>query len=281
MKIAYGTYALPQMMLEDAFPALAQIGYDGVELFIGPRHVGAMLDDFDPARREQLRSILERTGLGLPAFMVYGSVYAPDRAAHLANLEAMRLYAQLARDLGMAEPPVLACGFGGRADEWDTIKEQMVEALADYAVVAEEEGFIFAGEAHSGAAVDRSERVVWLLDEVNHPRARFHFDIVHLFLAGEPIDECVRTLVPYTAHTHIMDARRYPDGSRDLLLLGDGDLDTVAYLRAMDEAGWDDFITLEFSTLIWGSDDYDAMAAARHSYETLTRAFAEAGVART
>ena len=46
MKIAYGTYALPQMSLEEAFPTLAEIGYDGVELFIGPKHVGAMLDDF-------------------------------------------------------------------------------------------------------------------------------------------------------------------------------------------------------------------------------------------
>ena len=46
MKIAYGTYALPQMSLEEAFPVLAEIGYDGVELFIGPKHVGAMLEDY-------------------------------------------------------------------------------------------------------------------------------------------------------------------------------------------------------------------------------------------
>ncbi len=281
MKIAYGTYALPQMALEEAFPVLAEMGYDGVELFIGPKHVGAMPEDFSLARREQLRAILQHTGLGLPAFMVYGSVYAPDRPAHLARLEEMRVCAQLGRDLGMAEPPVLACGFGGRTDDWETLKEQMVELLADYAQVAAEEDFILAGEAHSGAAVDRSDRIVWLLDEVNHPRVRLHFDIVHLFLAGEPIDECVRTLVPYTAHTHIMDARRHPDGSRDLLLLGDGDLDTVAYLRAMAEAGWDDFITLEVSTLIWARDDYDPVAAATYSYETLSTAFAEAGVART
>ncbi len=73
MKIAYGTYALPQMSLEEAFPTLAEIGYDGVELFIGPQHVGAMPEDFSPARREQLRAILQNTGLGLPAFMVHGS----------------------------------------------------------------------------------------------------------------------------------------------------------------------------------------------------------------
>lgn len=42
MKIAYGTYAMPTVPLEDAFPALAKMGYEGVELFIGPKHDRAM-----------------------------------------------------------------------------------------------------------------------------------------------------------------------------------------------------------------------------------------------
>ena len=35
VKIAYGTYAMPTVALEDAIPALADIGYDGVEICIG------------------------------------------------------------------------------------------------------------------------------------------------------------------------------------------------------------------------------------------------------
>ena len=35
MKIAYGTYAMPAHMLEDAIPILARIGYDGVEIAVG------------------------------------------------------------------------------------------------------------------------------------------------------------------------------------------------------------------------------------------------------
>jgi len=44
MKIAYGTYAMPTLSLEKAFSALAEIGYDGVEICIGPKHPGSMPD---------------------------------------------------------------------------------------------------------------------------------------------------------------------------------------------------------------------------------------------
>ena len=119
---------------------------------------------------------------------------------------------------------------------------------------------------------------MWLFDTVDSPRVRMHFDIVHMFLAGEEIEHSVKTLVPYTAHTHITDARRHPDGKFDLLLLGDGELDSVTYVRAMHEAGWDDFITLEVSTMVWSKPDYDPIAAAEYCYGTLTRAFEQAGV---
>jgi len=109
---------------------------------------------------------------------------------------------------------------------------------------------------------------------------RLHFDIVHLFLAGEKIEDSVRALAPYTAHTHITDARRHADGSRELVLLGQGELDSVAYLRAMDAAGWTGFITLEVSMMVWGAEGYDPVAAAQYSYDTLSNAFAEAGVVR-
>ena len=280
MKIAYGTYAMPNLPLEEAFPTLAEMGYDGVEILIGPKHVGAMPDQMDAGRRKELRDLLRASNLDVPALFLLDSIYKPSPADHQANLEHMRVCAQLARDLGLTEPPVLAMGFGGRSADWENIRERMVELLDDHAQVAEQEDFILAGEAHCGAAVDRSERIVWLLDTLNHPRIRLHFDIVHLFLGGEPTEDAVRTLVPYTAHTHITDARRHDDGTFELLLLGQGELDATTYVRAMHEAGWDDFITLEVSAMVWSREDYDPLAAATSCYEALCTAFEQAGVPR-
>jgi sugar phosphate isomerase/epimerase len=280
MKIAYGTYAMPTVPLEDAFPALGGIGYDGVEICISPKHTGAMPDQMDAARRAVLKRTLADNGLGVPALFLTGSIWAEDAEQHQSNLEHLRVCAQLARDLGLPETPVLAMGIGGKRDQWDSIRGRLVELLRDCAAVAEEEGFVLAGEAHCGAAVYNPDRAIWLFETVDSPRVRMHFDIVHMFLAGEREEEAVKALVPYTAHTHITDARRQEDGSFELLLLGHGELDAVAYMRAMKEAGWDDFITLEVSMMVWGKEGYDPIAAAEESYRAITDAFAGAGVER-
>lgn len=279
MKLAYGTYAMPMVPLDEVLPGLARIGYDGVEICVGPKHV--VIEELDAARRKELREALERHGLGLPALFLLGQIFTESEAEHEANLERLRQAAALARDLGMGEPPVLAIGFGGPKQQWDGIQNQFVELLADYAEVAEQEDFILAGEAHTGAAVDRSERITWLLDEINNDRIRLHFDIVHLFLANESIEQAVKTLAPYTAHTHVTDAIKRPDGGFELVLPGRGQLDMTAYVRAMAAAGWDSFITLEVSTMVWSKPQYEPWQAAQECYDRLSEAFTAAGVART
>ncbi len=280
MRIAYGTYAMPTVPLEEAFPMLARLGYDGVEIAISDKHHGATPDQMDKERRARLRGLLQDNGLGVPALFVLGAVYTLDESAHRANLEKTRLCVQLARDLGMAEPPVIAIGFGGVPDGWEQQRERLIAQLADYAALAEDLDFILAAEAHSKGAVNCSERVAAVLDAVNHPRVRLHFDIVHFFLGGEDIAQCVARMIPYTAHTHITDAVRHQDQRFDPRLLGEGELDSVQYMRAMKQAGWQGYITLEVSMLIWNQEGYDPERAARQSYQELERAFAVAGVER-
>jgi sugar phosphate isomerase/epimerase len=277
MKLAYGTYAMPTVPLEEAIPGLARIGYEGIEICLGPNHLGAELSDFPPARRASLRALLGDHPLGLPALFMLGSIYTPDASAHQANLERVREAVQLARDLGMGEPPVIALGFGAGRDQWDDVREPLAALLRDYGRLADELDFVLAGEAHTGAAVNCSDRIIWLLDTVAHPRVRLHFDIVHLFLSGEPISVSVQRLLPYTAHTHVTDAIRQPDGSFALVLPGTGDLDLVEYLGAMQRFGWEGFITLEISTMVWSQPDYDVWAAARHCHDVMTAAAAKAG----
>jgi len=280
VKIAYGTYAMPSMPLEEAIPTLSRIGYDGIEICCGARHVGSLPEQIDPARRHRLADLLRENRLEIPAMFANGPHVLADGDEHRENLARVRQVVQLARDLGVPGTPVVSVGFGGKSDLWETQRSVLVERLADYAHLAERDDFVLAGEAHVGAAVDRSERILWLINAVHHPRIQLHFDIVHLYLAGETEAESVRQLLPVTAHTHIMDGRRHPDGTFDLLLLGDGNLDTVTYLRAMQEGGWTGHITLEVSVRIWGQDGYDAIAAAKKSYAALSGAFAQAGVPR-
>jgi len=163
---------------------------------------------------------------------------------------------------------------------WEEQRTQLVKLLEDYANITAEEEIILALEPHANAAVDRTARAIWLMETLDNPSIRLHFDIVHFFLAGEKIEETVSALVPYTAHTHVTDAR-IKDNGFELLLLGQGELDCVGYVKAMHQAGWTDFITVEVSTMVWSKEDYEPFEAAAFSYATLNNAFKQAGVPRS
>ncbi len=279
MKIAYGTYATPTMPLEKALQMIADIGYDGVELCISPKH-NSMPDDLDSATRQKLKEKISELNLGVPSLFMLGHVLTEDKEAHKKRLDLMKQVMQLARDLDMGDSPVISTGIGGRTAIWETHRDLLLQLLEDYAKLALSEGFILAVEAHCNAMIDRTERAVWLMEAVNNPLIRLHFDIVHFYLAKDPITETVKKLVPYTAHTHVTDAEILEDGFK-LVPLGRGELDCVEYVKAMHEAGWDDFITVEVSTMVWSQEDYDPFAVAALSYSTLNSAFKEAGVPRT
>jgi sugar phosphate isomerase/epimerase len=281
MKIAYGTYAMPKTRLEEAIPLLRTIGYDGVEICVSPKHLEALPADFSSERRQQVRELLVEHRLAVPAMMVIGAhLWAPDDDQNKKNLHLIRDTARLARDFGVREPVVVSVGIGGKTANWSDDKLAIIKRLKEYADQASADQFIIAAEAHCGAAVDRSERAVEVIQAVDRANLRLHFDIVHFFLAGEAIEDSVQGLVPITAHTHITDTRRHADGTFDFHILGDGELDSTAYMRAMDKAGWDDFITLEVSARVWSRDGYDSDETARRSYAALKSAFDKAGVSR-
>jgi sugar phosphate isomerase/epimerase len=279
MKIAYGTYPMPNWPLEDSLPFIAGVGYRGAEIMISPKHVGTLPEQIDAARRIRLREILQRFDLTVTALHVLArSAFQADDALHRENIEFMRSTVGLGRDLGVREPVVIALGGGGKTDTWDTNRELMAERLWNYARLAGEEQAIIAVEAHHGALLDRSERILWMFEQVKHPHLKLHFDIVHTFMANEIIEESVKTLLPYTGHTHWTDARRKADGGWQLVLPGWGDLNTTRYVRAMYDEGWTDFITVELSGAVWGKPDFEPISAARHCHQVLVSAFQLAGV---
>ena len=278
MKIAYGTYAMPTVPLEEALVTVAEIGYDGLELAIGPRH-NSMPEQIDASKRQQLKKMFSELNLGVPALFMLGSVLTEDEETHKKNLQLTTQVMDLARDLDIGNRPVISMGIGGRSASWEAQREPLLRLLDNYAKVAADEGFIFAIEPHSGAMVDRTERAIWIMETLDNPSVRLHFDIVHFFMGGEEIEETVFKLVPYTAHTHVTDAKKTDEGF-ELVLMGQGDLNALTYVKAMHQAGWTDFITLEVSVRVWGREDYDVNQAAKQSYAVLDEAFKKAMIPR-
>ena len=277
MKIAYGTYGMPKTPPAQAVAAVADIGYDGIEISCGDAFPTAPAK-LDAPQRAALREQLVSAGLEVPALMLCIQFFSDDPQVHQANLETFRRTCELGHDLGLAEP-VVTFTMGGSTAKYEQQRDEFVRRLRDYGAAAAEEGSLVAAEPHVGGAIDRPDRAVWLVEAVDLPRVRLNFDISHFSLIGLGIDECVEPLAPLAVHTHVKDGRMV-DGKVQFLLPGQGDFDYSAYLLAMERAGWTGHITVEISGQIWNAPGYDPIAAARESYQALDGAFTAAGLQR-
>lgn len=277
MKIAYGTYATPMMPIDDSLRMMANLGYEGVEIAISPKHI--VPDSFDLAKRKSMKSVLDELNFEVPGFLMLGSALTDDKQTHQKRLDLTKQVIELANDLGIRRKIVISTGSGGNSGMWEARRDDLARFLDDYAKIADRHDAIIALEPHVNAMVDRSERAIWLMKTLDNPYIKLHFDIVHMFLAKEPIRETVLALVPYTAHTHVTDAKIKENGF-ELVPLGEGELDCNEYIKAMKESGWTDYITVEVSAMVWSKEGYDPLAVASISYKTLDKAFDLAGVTR-
>ena len=114
MKIAYGTYATPMLSLEESLVMMANMGYEGVELAIGPKH--AMPENLSSSQRQQLKKVLAELKLDVPGFLMLGSALVGDKDAHNKRLGLTRQVIQLAKDLDIKRTPVISTGSGGGSD---------------------------------------------------------------------------------------------------------------------------------------------------------------------
>jgi len=277
MKIAYGTYGMPHTPGTEAVSSVARMGYDGIEIACGPAFP-THPDKLDTSARRAMRDQLADLGLEVPALMLQINFIADDPQVHQQNLAAFKQTAQLGHDLGLNEP-IITFTMGGQTAKYHEQRDEFVHRLTDYADAADQAGCVAAVEPHVNGTIDRPDRAVWLIEAVDSPRVRLNFDISHFDLIGLGIDECVSAMTPYSVHTHVKDGHMV-DGKVQFLLPGQGDFDYVAYLRAMDAAGWAGHITVEISGQIWNAPGYDPIAAAAESYAALNNAFKLAGLQR-
>ncbi|MBT4496748.1 MAG: sugar phosphate isomerase/epimerase, partial [Gemmatimonadetes bacterium] len=225
-----------------------------------------------------IRSLFDRHDFDMPAVAGHCSVLARDPDEHAKNWARLTGAIDLCADwAGPSGPPVLETVLGGGQDEWEAVEELAVERLAALAAYSAERGVTIAIEPHVGCALDTPEKSLRLLDRIDSPHFKINFDISHFDVLGIPTAESVAALVPHAVHTHVKDQRgRYPD--HEFLIPGEGPFDYVDYMREMDKAGYDGYITGEVSMMVHRRPDYDPVAAAELTYKTLAEAFDKAGI---
>ena len=280
MNLGYSTWGMPTVPIDIAIPHIAQLGFDGMELAVGPRFI-TELSTLDTAERKRIAGLLKQHNLALPALAAHSSLMETDPDAHAQNMWRLKGAADLGVELAHGDsPPAINTTSGGQPEAWDDQKQLLAERVGELVEYTQTLGVTVAMEPHIGGLIDTPDKVLDLLNLVDSPYLKVNFDISHFDIIGIPTEESVAALAPHSAHTHVKDQRGLaPDF--EFLIPGEGPFDYVNYLKLMQQHGYDGFITAEVSFMVQARENYDPLAAATLSYETLSRAFADAGIDRT
>ena len=280
MFLSFSTWGMQQTPIEVAVDHCARLGFDGLELTVIPGWPtdAATLDG--PARR-RIRRLYDDAGLQLCGLSGNTQLLQAAGGEGLeSRLARFRRYLDLASELQRpGRTLTVSTTSGGSAGQWEEVKDELVDRYGALAAHAEAAGVIATAEPHVGSALHTPGGAKWLVERVGSPALRVHFDISHFNVQGMDMEEVVAELAPLSVHTHVKDERGVvPD--YEFLIPGEGDMDYVRYLRAMDAAGYRDHITVEISLMVQRRAGYDALAAAARSYRVLSDAFTQAGVGR-
>ncbi len=279
MKLSFSTWGMQQTPIDVAVKHCADLGFDGLELTVIPRWPTDAAT-MDAAERRRIRKLYDDHHIELCGLSGNTPLLTGDASARARNIETFKTYLDLAAELQHpGEHLSVSTTSSAPPDQWDAVKGELVDLFGNAAAYAESIGVIVGAEPHVSNALHTPEQAIWLVQQVNSPALGIHFDISHFNVQGMDLETVVAQLVPYSVHTHIKDERGIAP-NHEFLIPGEGDMDYVGYLTAMDRAGWAEHITVEISLMVQARPGFDALAAATQSYNVLAKAFEIAGVER-
>ncbi|MEZ6086840.1 MAG: sugar phosphate isomerase/epimerase [Pirellulaceae bacterium] len=276
MSLGFSLYGMKDVETEQALQTLRKIGFDSVELCLVngfPTEPGLL----DRAARRQLRGALAKHNLCLRA-MMENIPLSLNREKNKPTVERLKHAAELARDLSDGTPPLIETILG--SGKWLEVRDMYAAEVRTWAAVAQREGIRLAIKPHRSNAMDTPEKALWLMQQVNSDHVGLGYDYSHFFGRGIDMDQSIRQLAPYTFFVHVKDTI-IDDGKARFALPGStGDIDYARLLKRLSEHGYTGDVCVEVSSQVWKQPDYDAVAAAKQSYQKMSAAFHIAGIER-
>ena len=249
MKISYNTWAyssffvwVPAYTLDETIRRLSGMGYDGIEIGAAAPH--AWPPHLTPERRAEVRDLLQEHNLQLSSMLPApsggpgnnpASPYVEERRATVAH------YRELAE---------ICAGWGGktliylpgwqiygtpRRQAWQWSREvlrEAAEAAGEFGVT-----LVIEPTAHDTNLCESGEDAIELMEDVAMPNVKLMFDTFHVFYRREVPTDYVYRMGENLHHIHISDNDRLPPGQ--------GIGDWGALIDALEEVGFDGYLTME------------------------------------
>lgn len=263
MQLAFASSAFRRFSLDDAFVHIRDAGYSAVEIMCDAPH--AYPPSLSAADRRRIRESLAKIGLAvsnLNAFMMtavhgrradddlprqardfwYPSYIDPDPAERQKRIEHTKACLQLAYELGS---PTISIEPGGPLDGRDeeTGLALFEQALEEVAPLAESLGVLVCIEPEPGLVIERSEQYLRFKQRLESPAVALNFDVGHMYCVGEEPAEAARRLGNEIRHIQIEDIAASREHRH--LAPGEGAIDFVTLRQALDETGYDGYVTVE------------------------------------
>jgi sugar phosphate isomerase/epimerase len=250
MKLAFSTNAFKRFSLEDSIKEIAGIGYKGVEILCDVPH--AYPPNFTDQQIKSSRNLISSCGMqisNLNAFTLYaiGDVYHPSwieqdpsqreiRIQH--TIDCLRLAKKIGAKCISTEP-------GGPLNhgEKGELEKLFSAGLKKAAKVAEEEDVTLLVEPEPELLLENSHQFKDLMKDINSDHVRLNFDIGHFYCVGEDPAALVHELSDYIEHFHLADIAS--TRVHNHLIPGKGSIDFRSVFDAMDDIGYDGFVTVE------------------------------------
>ena len=231
----------------------------------GAVHVEVVPIGFSLTDPEVLNAIVRKsnsTGVAISNYAVGGNLLQPNEEAFEKELKRLEGEVDIARQLGvtrMRHDIAWRAPAEATSSQFEADFPRLVDGCQRVADYAAQYGIVTSIENH-GFHVQASDRVLRIVEAVGRPNFRTTLDTGNFLVIDEDPAVIVPRHLPFASMVHLKDfyyrkfswqpsrgwgrtaGGRYYRGS----IFGCGDLDTMAVLRALRDADYDGFVSIEF-----------------------------------
>lgn len=246
MKFAICNETFVDWPLEKALDFASEIGYTGIEF--APFTLASTIREVSAKRRSEIRSMTQRAGLkslGLHWLLAKTQGFhltSPDRAIRDKTAEYLRDLARCCRDL---DGHLLIFGSPMQRNLGEGVTKEMgmqfaAEVFQSIVPTLEECGVTLGIEPLSpadGNFLLTADEGVLLMNMIGSPQCRLHLDCKAMSTESKPIPEIIKKHSASLVHFHVNDPNLQGPGF--------GTLDFVPILKALQDVGYDGWVSVE------------------------------------
>jgi len=260
MKLSMSTFLYYNYPLDEAIKRLAKLGYQGVEIWGGRPH--AYCDDVSEQEAAELRKLIDSNGMEISAFIPAQFRYptclcSPNEKVRTDSVEYIKKSILASLRLGCDK--VSLCpghtlygqGYGNGMKQLTSSLDELVEFASGKNVSL----LLEPAHRYESDLIITIEDGVRLINDQGYDNLGIVMDTGHCYVNKEPLGDCVSLLKDIPFHIHLDDNFGKSD---DHLVPGEGSICFIPFLNALNESGYDGYLTFELG---WGyTADPDAAA---------------------